>query len=174
MRIIHPHPAQGSQKFIGVDFVDGVAVAEALHPETVAALVQHGYKIEHDVEAVTLESLTLAELRDVADTEGIDYPKSAGKQKLIGLIDSAPVRTITDGGIVDGGQIISNGPDHTETVIPLAVPNIVQLNAAGRKLLGDTEMTAEVQEISPDLITVLWEDGKASDITPSLIELVRD
>jgi len=48
VRIIHPHPAQGSQKFIGVEFVDGVAVAESLHPETVAALVQHGYKIEHE------------------------------------------------------------------------------------------------------------------------------
>ena len=114
MRIIHPHPAQGSQKFIGVDFVDGVAVAESLHPETVAALVQHGYKIEHDVEAVTLESLTLAELRDVADTEGIDYPKSAGKQKLIALIDAAPVRTITDDSITE--------PSDMDAVIETAKP----------------------------------------------------
>jgi len=150
VRIIHPHPAQGSQKFIGVDFVDGVAVAEALHPETVAALLQHGYTVEAEPVA--------------------DAPQK-GKR---GRGKSHSSATEKSGGIVDSDQIISNGPDHTETVIPLAVPNIVQLNAAGRKLLGDTDMTAEVQEIGPDLITVLWEDGKASDITPSLIELVKD
>ena len=134
MRIIHPHPAQGSQKFIGVDFVDGVAVAEALHPETVAALVQHGYKIEHELEAVTLESLTLAELRDVADTEGIDYPKSAGKQKLIALIDAAPVRFITDGGIVEASDFESAATALLNAGTPLTVEDLEQVNEAGRML----------------------------------------
>lgn len=46
MRILHPHPELGAQKFIGVLFRDGVAVVDELHPETVAALIQHGFTIE--------------------------------------------------------------------------------------------------------------------------------
>ena len=175
MRIIHPHPVQGRQNFIGVEFVDGVATVDELHPETEAALVQHRFSIEH--EAMTLESATLAELRDLATAEGIHYPARVSKDKLIGLIESAPIKQV----LTDGDSPFEPLPEAVEgdDVLrvskrrQIAVPDIVRLNEEGRALLGDTSMTAEVQEISPDLITVLWEDGKASDITPSLIELVR-
>ena len=177
MRIIHPHPVQGRQKFIGVEFIDGFAVVESLHPETEAALVQHRFSIEHEAVAMTLESATLAELRDLATAEGIDYPARVSKKKLIGLIESAPIKQV----LTDDGSPFEPLPEAIEGDAPrvskprqIAVPDIVRLNEEGRALLGNTNMTAEVQEISPDLITVLWEDGKASDITPSLIELVED
>lgn len=46
MRIIHPHPVLGSQTFIGVEFSDGFAVVDSLHPEVEAALIQHGFTFE--------------------------------------------------------------------------------------------------------------------------------
>ena len=56
MRITHPHPAQGRQNFIGVEFIDGFAVVESLHPEVEAALVQHRYVIEREVKAPSKRS----------------------------------------------------------------------------------------------------------------------
>ena len=46
MRIIHPRPAAGRQKFIGIEFRDGVAEVESLHPEVEASLFQHGFTVE--------------------------------------------------------------------------------------------------------------------------------
>lgn len=51
MRILHPRPTVGRQRFIGVEFRDGVAEVESLHPERRLALLQHGYQIEDDSEA---------------------------------------------------------------------------------------------------------------------------
>lgn len=46
MRIIHPRPQLGRQSALGVDFVDGIATVESLHPERELALVQHGFTVE--------------------------------------------------------------------------------------------------------------------------------
>lgn len=46
MRIVHPRPQLGRQKFIGVEFIDGVAEVESLHPEVQASLLQHGFTIQ--------------------------------------------------------------------------------------------------------------------------------
>lgn len=46
MRILHPRPKPGRQKALGVEFIDGVAEVESLHPERRLALIQHGYSIE--------------------------------------------------------------------------------------------------------------------------------
>lgn len=46
IRIAHPRPARGRQKFIGIEFRDGFATVESLHPEVEASLQLHGYEIE--------------------------------------------------------------------------------------------------------------------------------
>lgn len=51
MRIIHPRPALGSQKFIGVQFRDGAADVDELPPAVEQALLQHGFTIEKTLEA---------------------------------------------------------------------------------------------------------------------------
>lgn len=45
-RVHHPRPALGRQSALGVDFVDGVATVDSIHPERKLALEQHGYTIE--------------------------------------------------------------------------------------------------------------------------------
>lgn len=45
LRITHPHPEEGRQVAFGVEFVDGVATVESLHPERALALTQHGHTI---------------------------------------------------------------------------------------------------------------------------------
>lgn len=46
IRLLHPRPAHGRQKFVGIEFRDGVAEVEQLHPEVEASLFQHGFTIE--------------------------------------------------------------------------------------------------------------------------------
>lgn len=106
MRIIHPRPQAGRQSDLGVDFIDGIATVEALHPERERALRQHGYTIEADPEVeapfqealgepiVDLNTLTIPELRDIADTEGIDLPAKALKGEIVDLISRAPAASI--------------------------------------------------------------------------------
>lgn len=48
MLIKHPRPDQGRQKAFGVEFVDGIATVESLHPERALALTQHGFTIEDE------------------------------------------------------------------------------------------------------------------------------
>ena len=45
LRITHPRPQAGRQIAFGVEFVDGVATVESLHPERALALTQHGHTI---------------------------------------------------------------------------------------------------------------------------------
>lgn len=87
IRITHPRPQLGRQSALGIDFTDGVAEVEELHPERAQALIQHG----HDVELVgtKLESLSVADLRDIAAVEGIDLPAKAKKAEIIALIDAS-------------------------------------------------------------------------------------
>lgn len=58
MRILHPRPTSGRQRFIGVDFRDGVAEVDSLHPERRLALLQHGYTIQDDSEAAEAPEAT--------------------------------------------------------------------------------------------------------------------
>lgn len=105
MRINHPRPELGRQKALGLEFVDGVAVVESLHPERELALRQHGYGIEADLEVeapfqealgepiIDLTSLTVPQLRDIAETEGVDLPTKARKPEIIDILSrtSAPI-----------------------------------------------------------------------------------
>lgn len=45
IRIMHPSPQSGRQTAFQVEFVDGVADVESLHPERALALAQHGFTI---------------------------------------------------------------------------------------------------------------------------------
>lgn len=100
MRITHPRPQEGRQTDFGVEFTDGVAVVESLHPERELALRQHGFTIEADADVtepfqealgepiIDLTSLTIAELRDIAETEGVELPAKARKLEIIEILAS--------------------------------------------------------------------------------------
>ncbi|MEJ6554033.1 hypothetical protein PQI51_03220 [Microbacterium esteraromaticum] len=90
MRINHPAPQLGRQEFLGIEFVDGVARVDDLHPERARALAQHGATIFEEVEGVKLEELTKAELIDIAATENIDVPAKATKAEIITALHTAP------------------------------------------------------------------------------------
>lgn len=45
IRITHPRPQAGRQTAFQVEFVDGLADVESLHPERALALTQHGFTI---------------------------------------------------------------------------------------------------------------------------------
>lgn len=94
MRIIHPTPQPGRQRALGVEFRDGVAHVDELHPERELALTQHGFVIATEIEGFRLEDLTIAELRDIADTEGIELPAKAKHAEIVALIEAAPVPVI--------------------------------------------------------------------------------
>lgn len=106
MRIIHPRPEEGRQSALGVDFIDGVASVESLHPERELALRQHGYVIEADPEVeapyqgalgdeiVDLTSLTVKELREIAEVEGVDLPAKAKRAEIVEILSALPAAPI--------------------------------------------------------------------------------
>jgi len=88
VRIFHPRPQMGRQKFIGVEFRDGVADVAELHPERRTALLMHGYTIEDDApESVNLPELSVAELREIARFEGVELPTRAKKADIIAALE---------------------------------------------------------------------------------------
>jgi hypothetical protein len=89
IRITHPRPQQGRQSALGVEFVDGSAAVENLHPEREQALIQHGFTLASDGVGAPLDSFTVAVLRDIADVEGIDLPAKAKKADIIAAIVAA-------------------------------------------------------------------------------------
>ena len=111
MRIIHPHPVQGRQSFIGVEFVDGVATVDGntingLHPETVTALVQHGYVIEHEREAVDGEP----------DVKAPSKRSRRGGRARNPLVEDFGTVALADGSVVgDGSSIVTLHTDGTAT-----------------------------------------------------------
>lgn len=126
MRIIHPRPELGRQKALGVEFIDGFATVESLHLERELALRQHGYKIEADLEVaapfqealgepiIDLTMLTIAELRDIAETEGVDLPSKARKDEIVEILShtSAPLPGATrneDGSWTIEGTLVTEG-----------------------------------------------------------------
>jgi len=132
MRIIHPRPALGRQRALGVEFTDGVATVESLHPERELALLQHGYTIEADPEVeapyhaglgeaiVDLTSLTVPQLREIAEADGVDLPVKARKAEIIEILSrtSEPIPGATQN---DDGSWTIEGvpvPDGDELVGP--------------------------------------------------------
>jgi len=123
MRIIHPRPELGRQTALGVDFRDGVATVESLHPERELALRQHGYLIEADLEVeapfqealgdpiIDLNSLTVPQLRDIAETEGVDLPAKALKPAIVEILSRRPADPIA--GSVENGTSTVPGADET-------------------------------------------------------------
>ncbi|RFA12161.1 hypothetical protein B7R22_17180 [Subtercola boreus] len=113
-RIKHPNPpSKGTfiDRLGGLKFYDGYAYVDlADKPNLHAALIQHKYDIEYDVDdlftdqpeeitATMLEDLTIAELRDIANVEGIDIPKQARKKaEIISAIEACQtIRILEDG-----------------------------------------------------------------------------
>lgn len=83
LRITHPHPQAGRQTVFGIVFVDGVATVEDLHQERALALTQHGHVIEDIPDGTPFLDLTVRELRELAQIEGIDVPKGAKKSEIV-------------------------------------------------------------------------------------------
>lgn len=104
IRITHPHPKPGRVRFLGVEFIDGTAEVAELHPDREQALLQHGHTIETHLVGTRLEDLSMRELREIAEFEGIDVPKRAKKAEIIALIEQAPHPILTDEEIIDPEQ----------------------------------------------------------------------
>lgn len=106
IRVHTPEPTTGSTSFLGVDFSDGVATVESLHPVRELALRQHGYTVEHelDVDAdddaepiFDLHEATIPKLRDYAERNGIVIPASARlKDDIVAVIVAAPLPPVND------------------------------------------------------------------------------
>lgn len=126
MRINHPRPQLGRQRDLGLEFIDGVATVDSLHPERELALRQHGYGIEADLdvaapfqaalgeEIIDLTSLTVPELREIAAQEGVELPAKALKAELVEILaaTSEPIAGATqneDGSWTIEGQPIPDG-----------------------------------------------------------------
>lgn len=95
IRITHPRPQQGRQSALGVEFVDGIATVESLHPEREQALFQHGYEIEYN-DIVDLTMLSRRELRDIAEIEGVAVTSKMTRDQLIKAISELPAAPIDD------------------------------------------------------------------------------
>lgn len=112
MRIFHPQPELGRQSTFDVEFVDGVATVESLHPERELAFIQHGYRIEPDVEVeepfheglgepiIDLEKLTKAELRGMLP-DSVEVPAKVSHAGLVKLVSELPAEPIP--GSLDNG-----------------------------------------------------------------------
>lgn len=118
MRIIHPRPVQGRQKFIGVEFVDGFARVDKLDPIIEQTLLQHRFVIEQEP-TVDLEALTVKELREIADVEGVAVPAKASKADLVDVLSRIPagpdgepfgVAELADGTVIGDGESLATLP----------------------------------------------------------------
>jgi len=87
LTITAPRPVAGRRSFIGVEFVDGVASVDSLHPERALALRQHGYAIEDAADPATL---ALPALRALAKDRGLKLPKRADRDQILWMLSQAP------------------------------------------------------------------------------------
>lgn len=84
--ITAPDPKPGRSRFLDVDFHDGVATVDDLHPIRHQAFQQHGYAV---FESVRLDQLSKPELRALVDeTEGLEVPSKATKAQLIEALEA--------------------------------------------------------------------------------------
>lgn len=119
MRILHPRPALGRQRHFDVEFTDGVARVESLHPERELAFRVHGFTIEPDreVEApfqeglgdpiVDLTALTIPQLRKIAG-DRVKIPARATKDEAVALVAGLPATPIP--GSIDHGDGVFTAP----------------------------------------------------------------
>lgn len=134
MRIFHPRPELGRQSMFDVEFIDGVANVDSLHPERELAFIQHGFRIEQDVEVeapsqeglgeeiVDLNSLSVPQLRDIAETEGVDLPSKARKPEIVKILSELPAEPIRGATQNDDGTWTIEGtqvPDGADADGPL-------------------------------------------------------
>lgn len=84
-----PTPTRGRSKFLDVEFVDGVAHLDTLHPVRAQALTQHGYRVVRQFE---LDELNVFELRKMATGLGVDVPARAKKPELVAALHDAYTR----------------------------------------------------------------------------------
>lgn len=128
MRIIHPQPVAGRQTAFDVEFVDGVATVEALHPERELALRQHGFRFEEDPEVVApyhgglgepivdLTTMTIAQLREIAEMDGVELPSKAKHAEIVEILSRVPAKPIP-GTVENGdGSFVSPGVGEFGTV----------------------------------------------------------
>lgn len=144
MRISHPRPQLGRQRDLGVEFRDGVATVDSLHPERELALRQHGFTIEADPEVeapfqealgepiIDLEKLTRAELRGMLP-EDTGVPAKATHAELVDAVASLPAAPIPGG--VDN-------PDGTFTH-----PGYATVELADGTSIGDGETLATIPPV---------------------------
>lgn len=134
MRIFHPRPELGRQSTFDVEFIDGVASVDSLHPERELAFVQHGYRIEPDLDAseealgneiVDLNSLNVRQLRDIAEVEGVELPAKARKPEIVKILSELPAEPIPGG--VDNGDGTFTHPGQGEQLIEATVDGSVDL-----------------------------------------------
>lgn len=106
MKITHPRPEAGRQTFIGVEFRDGVAFVDELHPERRLALIQHGATIEEepilDAIVTPLADLTKAELQQLAAANDTTVPPKATKAAILDLLKAHDWPEIGDGDTLGG------------------------------------------------------------------------
>jgi len=114
MRIIHPQAVAGRQEQFGIEFIDGVATVDSLHPERELAFRQHGFQFEEDPEVVApyhgglgepivdLTTMTIAQLREIAEMDGITLPSKAKHAEIVEILSNAPATPIL--GSVDNGD----------------------------------------------------------------------
>lgn len=92
MKITHPRPEAGRQEFIGVEFRDGVAFVDELHPERRLALTQHGATIEEEpilgAIVMPLSDLSKRELMKLADDNNIAVSVKATKAQILDLLEA--------------------------------------------------------------------------------------
>lgn len=147
-----PEPVLGQSRFLDVDFHDGVAHVEELHPIREQALIQHGYTVVQELVGTKLEDMTVPELRELAADEGLDLPKKAKKPELVAALEALPMRVLSAAdaetdesaqipGSVDNGDGTFNAQiaeqEGREAYIPLSPERaarnteiLAQLNAA--------------------------------------------
>ena len=148
-----PEPVLGQSRFLDVDFHDGVAHVEELHPIREQALIQHGYTVVQELVGTKLEDLTVPELRRIAVEEGLDLPKKAKKPELVAALEALPMRVLsaadaetddlaggvvpTSGSVENAGGTFAATEEGQGTYIPLSPERtarnseiLAQLNAA--------------------------------------------
>lgn len=154
MRILHPRPEQGRQKALGVEFRDGVAVVEDLHPERERALLQHGFTIERELEVAPQPKSSRRGRRNrgqaLPDAAEGDEREAPAHEFAVG----DTVRLTADGREALGETDITIGDTATALGEVRALIN------------DDARMTpgAEVE----------WSNGAVTTCTLSILELARD
>ena len=150
-----PELVLGQSRFLDVDFHDGVAHVEELHPIREQALIQHGYTVVQELVGTKLEDLTVPELRQLAKDEGLDLPAKTKKPDLIAALDALPVRVLsaadaeTDdltGCVVPTLGSVDNAVAATEEGHEAYIPLSPERTARNSEILAQLNAAADAEE----------------------------